>query len=85
MYMLEYIWILLLIILILLLVSLLVWGLKKGVILAMNSVIGFFALHFVQIFSPTLKINFWSVIITAIGGIIGFIVVVGLHLLNIAF
>jgi len=60
--------------------------LKNVFILILNSVIGFFALYAVQAWvMPSLEINFWSVMITAIGGIIGFIVVVGSHLLGWAF
>lgn len=59
---------------------------KKLVTIAINSVIGFFALFFVEFFFlPALEINFWSVIITAVGGIFGFIAVVLMHLLGIAF
>ncbi len=48
-----------------------------------NSVIGFFALFgFNYLFNAGVTINFWSVVITAVGGIIGFIVVVGLHYLG---
>jgi hypothetical protein len=61
------------------------WIFKKGIALLINSAIGFFALFFASIFLPALKINFWSVIITAIGGIFGFVAVITLHLLGIFF
>ncbi|MBR9693085.1 transcriptional regulator [Candidatus Woesearchaeota archaeon] len=61
------------------------WGFKKALILALNSVIGFFALYAVAIFRPELVINFWSVIITALGGIFGFLIVIILHFLGWAF
>jgi len=59
---------------------------KKVFILIINSIIGIFALiGFNTLFHANIVINFWSVIITAIGGIIGFIVVVGMHYLGWAF
>lgn len=65
---------------------LLIWWLfKRAIALVINSVIGFFALFFASVFLPSLAINFWSVIIVAIGGIFGFIAVLALHLLGIAF
>jgi len=62
------------------------WGLKHAVMLAINSVIGFFALYAVQAFLiPTLVISFWSVLFVAIGGLIGLILVLLLHALGWAF
>ena len=59
---------------------------KSVFILILNSVIGLFALiGFNHLFSSDITINFWSVIITAIGGLIGFAVVVAVHFLGIAF
>jgi len=59
---------------------------KKVFIFIINSVIGLFALFgFNYLFNVGVTINFWSVIITAIGGIIGFAVVVGMHYLGWAF
>ncbi|KYK26017.1 hypothetical protein AYK26_01055 [Euryarchaeota archaeon SM23-78] len=59
---------------------------KKVFILIINSMIGIFALiGFNTLFHANITINFWSVIITAIGGIIGFIIVVGMHYLGWAF
>lgn len=68
------------------LVLLLFWVFKKVIVLIVNSVIGIFALiGFNTLFNAGIKINFWSVIITAIGGIIGFIIVLVAHYLHIAF
>ena len=71
------------IIVILVLVAIFVF--KKLVALAINSVIGFFALFAAKILLPALEINTWSVLITAIGGIIGFLAVLVMHLTGIAF
>ncbi|MBN2051973.1 pro-sigmaK processing inhibitor BofA family protein [Candidatus Woesearchaeota archaeon] len=68
------------------LVLLLFWLVRRVVILFINSVIGLFALFgFNYLFHAGIKISFWSVIITAIGGIIGFIIVIAAHYLHIAF
>ncbi len=62
------------------------WGLKHAIALAVNSVLGFFALYAVQAFMiPTLVINFWSVLFVAIGGLIGLIIVLLLHAFGWAF
>ncbi len=59
---------------------------KRVFILIINSIIGIFALiGFNNLLNANITINFWTVIITAIGGIIGFIVVVGMHYLGWAF
>lgn len=59
---------------------------KKLFIFIISSVIGMFALFgFNYLFYADVAINFWSIIITAIGGIIGFAVVVGMHYLGWAF
>ncbi|MFH1400141.1 MAG: pro-sigmaK processing inhibitor BofA family protein [Nanoarchaeota archaeon] len=53
---------------------------KKIFVLALNSLIGVFALFgFNQLLDANVHINFWSVIITAIGGIFGFAAVLILH------
>lgn len=72
-------------IIVILIVAVLFWLFKKGIALVINSIIGFFALFFASIFLPNLQIGFWSIIITAIGGIFGFLAVITLHLLGIAF
>ena len=59
---------------------------KKVFIFIINSVIGIFALFgFNYITNAGITINFWSVLITAIGGIVGFAIVVGMHFLGWAF
>nr|MCK4929461.1 pro-sigmaK processing inhibitor BofA family protein [Nanoarchaeota archaeon] len=77
----------LLILIIVVLIILLVFNLvKKVFILIINSIIGIFALiGFNTLFHANITINFWSVIITAIGGLIGFAIVVGCHYLGWAF
>jgi hypothetical protein len=56
---------------------------RNLLLLIINSAIGFFALFgFNYIFNAGVTINIWSILITAIGGIIGFIVVVGCHYLK---
>lgn len=60
--------------------------LKKITLLIINSVIGFFALFGVNLFLSTpIPINFWSVIIVAIGGIFGLILELILHFFGVAF
>lgn len=60
-----------------------VWGLKHAIMLAVNSVIGFFALYAIQAFVwPELIINWVSILFVAIGGIIGFILVLLFHFLG---
>lgn len=80
-------WLLLLgiVVVVFLLLALFVWGMKKGVWLAINSVVGFFALYLFKIFVPTLVINFWSVIIVALFGIGGLLFVLVMHAFGIAF
>lgn len=59
---------------------------KKFFILLINSIIGLFALMgFNFLTNAGITINFWSIIITAIGGIIGFAIVLGMHFLGWAF
>ena len=59
---------------------------KRVFILIINSVIGIFALiGFNTLLNANITINFWSVIITAIGGLIGFLIVIGMHYLGWAF
>ena len=53
---------------------------KSIALLAINSVIGFFALYGVNIFlADVIPINFWSVAIVVIGGIFGLILELILH------
>ncbi len=54
--------------------------------LAINSVIGLFALFGVNyLFNTSIAVNVWSVLITAIGGIVGLIIVVLAHVFGLAF
>ncbi len=74
------------IVIVVVLASLFFWGLKHAIALALNSVIGFFALYAIQaFFLPSLAINAWSVGIVALTGIIGFVVVLLLHAIGWAF
>jgi len=68
------------------LASLFFWGLKHAIALAINSVIGFFALYAVQAFLlPSLVINAWSVALVAVLGLIGLLLVLFLHGIGWAF
>jgi hypothetical protein len=54
--------------------------------LIVNAVIGVVLLWILNLFlSPPVVINIWSVLISAIGGILGVIIVLLLHFLGIAF
>jgi hypothetical protein len=81
-------WVILVIaVVVLFLIGLLFWGIKHAILLALNSLVGYFALYAIQAWQvlPTLVINAWSVLLTAIFGIIGFLFVIILHVLHIAF
>lgn len=67
-------------------IAFIIWGLKHAIRLAINSLIGFFALWLVKatIF-PDILINLWSVLLVAIFGIFGFVAVILLHLFGLAF
>ncbi len=59
---------------------------KNITILVLNSVIGFFALiGYNYLFQTEIQINIWSVLITVVGGIIGFILVLISHYSGWAF
>ncbi|MFH1072680.1 MAG: pro-sigmaK processing inhibitor BofA family protein [Nanoarchaeota archaeon] len=74
------------IILMVLIVVVLFFIVKKIILLALNSVIGIFALiGWNVLFDSTVHIGFWSVIITAIGGIFGFAFVLAMHYLKLGF
>ncbi|RME31184.1 hypothetical protein D6789_03570 [Candidatus Woesearchaeota archaeon] len=66
-------------------IAFLIWGMKMAVKLAVNSLIGFFALYAVKLIIPSLVISFWSVIITAVFGVFGLIFVVAAHAIGLAF
>ena len=71
---------------VLLLILVLIGIVKRIFILAINTVIGIFALiGYNTLFNAGIEINFWSAIITAIGGIFGFIIVLIAHYSHIAF
>lgn len=59
---------------------------KKAMFIALNSIVGLLALFgFNAVFHTDVVINVWSVLITGIGGAIGFFIVIILHFLQIAF
>lgn len=59
---------------------------RRIFLLVVNSIIGLFALiGFNQVFNTTIEINIWSLLITGIGGTLGFAIVVILHFLGLAF
>jgi len=54
--------------------------------LVVNAVIGVVILWLLNLFlTPPVAINIWSILISAIGGIAGVIIVIVLHFLGIAF
>jgi inhibitor of the pro-sigma K processing machinery len=54
--------------------------------LIVNAVIGIIILVLLNLFlSPPVVINIWSILISAIGGIVGVLIVLVLHFLGIAF
>jgi hypothetical protein len=68
--------------------ALLLKGINYAIALALNSVIGFFALYAVTVFVPYFNdfvINIWSVVIIALFGLLGFVAVLALHGLGILF
>ena len=66
--------------------ALLMKGLNYAIAIALNSIIGFFALYAFQVFwLQTLIINIWSIIIVAILGLLGLIAVLVLHGLGLFF
>ncbi|MBN1793178.1 pro-sigmaK processing inhibitor BofA family protein [Candidatus Woesearchaeota archaeon] len=68
-------------------IMILIYRVVKNIfILVLNSVVGFFALYgFNYLLDANVATNVWTALITAIGGIIGFAVVVGCHYLGWAF
>ena len=60
--------------------------LKNPLLMILNSVLGFVALVLLNaIFGLGIVINFWSIVVVALGGLGGLIVVVLLHLLGLGF
>ncbi len=75
-----------LVLLALFILGMILWGLKHAVALAVNSLIGFFALYALRTWLlPSLLINVWSVLIVAVFGIFGLVVVVLSHILGVLF
>lgn len=73
-------------IIVIVLVVLLFSFVKNIFFLIINSVIGFFALYGINFFlSDPIPINFWSVIIVAVGGVFGLVIELILHFLGWAF
>ena len=68
-------------------VAVLLYKVLKGATgLLVNAVIGVVVLWLLDIFiSPPVTINLWSVLIAAIGGLPGVLIVIVLHFLGIAF
>jgi hypothetical protein len=83
---LSFIGIFLAVLIIIFLIALFFWGIKVAIAYAINAVIGFFALYAMKAFVwPDLIINFWSVAIVAVGGLLGFILVIVFHLVGLWF
>lgn len=60
--------------------------LKDPLLMVANSIIGFIALVLLNaVFNLGIAINLWSIIIVALGGIGGVILIVLLHLLGLGF
>ena len=75
-----------LIVVIVLLVLVLVQGRLSPVNLAINAVIGIVLLILTNlVLSPPIPINLLTVLICAIGGVVGWLIVLVLHVLAIAF
>jgi len=73
-------------IIVILFVILLFYIVKNVFVLIINSIVGFFALYGVNLFlSDPIPINFWSIIIVAVGGVFGLIIELILHFLGWAF
>jgi len=59
---------------------------KKVIFLILNSIVGLLALFgFNSLFNAEVAINIWSVLVAGIGGSIGFVVIIILHYLGLAF
>ncbi|MBC8501215.1 MAG: pro-sigmaK processing inhibitor BofA family protein [Nanoarchaeota archaeon] len=59
---------------------------KKVIFLILNSIVGLLALFgFNSLFNAEVSINIWSVLVAGIGGSIGFVVIIILHYLGLAF
>lgn len=58
---------------------------KALVKLAWNSIIGLIILGLLNLFGFGIDINIWTVLITAVGGVVGVFIILILHFLGIAF
>ncbi len=59
---------------------------KRIILFIVNSIVGLLALiGFNVLFNAGIGINIWSILITGIGGVIGFLIVLGMHYLGWAF
>ena len=58
---------------------------KKLLPLVLNSIGALIVLWILNLFGLGIAINIWSIVIVAIGGFVGLLLVVLLHLLGIAF
>jgi hypothetical protein len=66
-------------------VVLAVFFIRRMFAFLIHSVIGLFALLLWNWFFDPVVINVWSILIVAIGGVVGFIAVVALHFFGILF
>jgi hypothetical protein len=70
----------------LLLIVISILFMKRMVLVLINSLLGFFALFgWNALFPWDITINVWSVLLVAIFGIIGLIIVIALHFFGVAF
>jgi hypothetical protein len=59
---------------------------KRVILFIINSIVGLLALiGFNVVFHAGIQVNIWSILITGIGGVIGFLIVLGMHFLGWAF
>jgi hypothetical protein len=81
-------WVVLLIVVGLFLAVLLVvgWGIRLLWALLINAVVGLVLIFLSNLFlSPPIPINILTILISAIGGVVGWLIILGLHLLGLAF
>jgi hypothetical protein len=69
----------------LLIAMLLFWVVKKFLPLIINSILGLAALVALNLMGLHVAINVWSVLIVAIGGLPGLVLVALLHVIGLAF
>jgi hypothetical protein len=81
-------WVVLLIVVGLFLAVLLVvgWGIRLLWALLINAVVGLVLIFLSNLFlSPPIPINILTILISAIGGVVGWLIILMLHLLGLAF